>query len=99
LETQPFLKKETAMSNMWGRMGAPMVQPTKDELRQIISDQQNALANERLNVIALEGHVSTLKRKLDIAQHKLGEMVVLAALEEERANPPPESQPRFLRRA
>lgn len=85
------------MPNYWGRMGAPMIQPTKDELRQIISDQQDALANERLTVIALEASVSILKKKLDIAQRKIGETVIQAALEE-AAKLLSEPQTRLLRK-
>ena len=72
------------MPNYWGRMGAPMIQPTKDELRRIIYDQQNALAEERVKVIALEASVSLLRKKLDIAQHKLGEIFIESQMKSER---------------
>jgi hypothetical protein len=64
------------MSNDWGRLGAPMIQPTKDELRQIISDQQDALAEERAEVISLNSEVSALKKKLEIAQRLLGQQLI-----------------------
>jgi hypothetical protein len=31
------------MSNMWGRSGAPMIQPTKDEIRGWLSETRSEL--------------------------------------------------------
>jgi hypothetical protein len=69
-----------------------MIQPM-GELRQFISDQQDALARESVRVAAMEAQVLLLRKKLDNAQRKLGVIVIQVVLEEEAA------KPRFLRRA
>ncbi|RTL74114.1 MAG: hypothetical protein EKK36_11450 [Bradyrhizobiaceae bacterium] len=57
------------MANMWGRMGAPMIQPTKDELRNWLSEaRDNAKHHRRLRRIA--------EYKLQIATRTLGELVM-----------------------
>ena len=35
------------MSNMWGRSGAPMIQPTKDQFRWWLSEAHSELKEEK----------------------------------------------------
>ena len=74
------------MANYYGRSGAPMIQPTKDEYREWLSETGNQLREERrLRTIA--------EYKLRIATQKLGEMVLNSAVQEDLAiteeRPPP----------
>ena len=80
------------MSNMWGRSGAPMVQPTKDELRQWLSEARDHAKRERkLRNVAehkLEAATRllgtlTLEGKLTVPVERLGELVLRIAMEEE----------------
>lgn len=80
------------MSNMWGRSGAPMIQPTKDEIRSWLAEARSDLKDERrrrrtaeyklgvatrtLGTLALEG-------KIAVSLEKLGEMVLALAMEHE----------------
>ncbi len=82
------------MPNYWGRSGAPMIQPTKDELRQWLSEaradakQQRMLrrnaecqlgvATRKLGQLVLEG-------KITLPVEKIGQLVVDAAMDEEAA--------------
>jgi hypothetical protein len=73
------------MSNPYGRLGAPMIQPTKDEIRQWlyearrdaslqrslreIAEYKLELAKRKLGMLVLQG-------KIEIPVEKLGEMVL-----------------------
>ena len=50
------------MSNYWGRLNAPMKQPTKDQLRQELSIQKGLRAAERLQREAAEKKVRQLEQ-------------------------------------
>jgi hypothetical protein len=64
------------MPNYWGRSGAPMVQPTKDELRAIISEQMDALAEAEAHVLTLKVENLGLKKRLAIAEGLIGEKLL-----------------------
>ena len=67
------------MPNPWGRMGAPMVQPTKDELRGMIRNLRDERDNERERRELLEQELKTTKSKLDEAARLLGHQVIDAS--------------------
>lgn len=80
------------MSNMWGRSGAPMIQPTKNELREWLSEAQEKAKTERARRIHAEYELDVAKRKLgrlvlegkiSIPAEKLGEIVLRMAEAEE----------------
>jgi len=80
------------MSNMWGRSGAPMVQPTKDELRLWLAESRMELKKERNVRYVAEIKLETAMRKLGslvlegkiaVPVEKLGEVVLQIASEEE----------------
>ena len=89
------------MSNPWGRMGAPMIQPTKGELREIISDLQRANSELRIKLLAeLTSHGLT-KRKLETATRMVGELVDQSGVSRRslfRLNQNPEPQPEQVTR-
>ena len=61
------------MGNPWGRAGAPMVQPTKSEIRGWLADARQELKEERkLRRIA--------EHKLRVATEKLGQLVIDGAI-------------------
>jgi hypothetical protein len=62
--------------NYWGRLGAPMVQPTKDELLQMIEALQKEIVSERGQRRIAELKLSTANRRLDIAARMLGEHIM-----------------------
>ncbi|MBR0773876.1 hypothetical protein JQ625_03445 [Bradyrhizobium diazoefficiens] len=80
------------MSNMWGRSGAPMIQPTKDELRGWLrearadateqrrlrkhAEYKLGLATRALGSLVLEG-------KIEIPLEKLGQIVLEMRQDEE----------------
>jgi len=68
------------MANYWGRAGAPMIQPTKDELRHWLANTRTELKEER-------NQRQLAEYKLDIAKRKLGEMVLDSAIREDIALP------------
>lgn len=57
------------MANYWGRTGAPMIQPTKDEIRGWLAETQAELKAERNRRWVAE-------YKLQCATEKLGELVL-----------------------
>jgi hypothetical protein len=57
------------MANYYGRSGAPMIQPRKDEYRQWLSEARAELKDEQRRRRSAE-------YKLDIATQKLGELVL-----------------------
>lgn len=59
------------MANYWGRSGAPMIQPTKDELREIIADQREALADQGAKLISLLIENLALKNRVTLAEKLL----------------------------
>lgn len=81
------------MSNPWGRSGAPMIQPTKDEIREWLAEARTNLRDEKtrrrraeyrlgvatrtLGKLALEGKIP-----LPSVQ-AVGELVLQVAMEEE----------------
>lgn len=79
------------MSNMWGRSGAPMIQPTKNELREWLSEAQEKAKTEYARRIHAEYELDVAKRKLGrlVLEGKiaipteLGEMVLRTAKAEE----------------
>lgn len=73
------------MSNMWGRSGAPMIQPTKDELRQWLHESREKAKSERSLRIHAEYKLGVAKRtlgrlvlegKINIPIEKLGQFVI-----------------------
>jgi hypothetical protein len=79
------------MSNMWGRSGAPMIQPTKDEIRGWLSETRSELKAERARRRVAEYRLSVATRKLGelvlegkiaIPPEKLGEIVLQMAIDE-----------------
>jgi hypothetical protein len=72
-------------------MGAPMIQPTKDELRLWLSESRQEARDERQLRKAAE-------YKLNIAIRKLGEAVIEKALQEELTELESRPQPKLLRR-
>jgi hypothetical protein len=88
------LEKETAMSNMWGRSGAPMVQPTKNEIRSWLAEARNDLKDEsrRRRVAEYKLGLATrtlgtlvLEGKVAVPLERLGEIVLELAEEREVA--------------
>lgn len=80
------------MSNMWGRSGAPMIQPTKDELRTWLSEARQEAKKERnlrhvaeynLNLARRKLGTLVLEGKIAIPTERLGEMVIRMAAQEE----------------
>lgn len=79
------------MANYYGREGAPMIQPTKDQFRLWLSESQREAKEERRLRKDAE-------HRLDIAIKKLGEAVIEKALQDEMATLEPPPQPKLLRR-
>lgn len=79
------------MPNYNGRLGAPMIQPTKDELRHWLSETRVALRDERRLRAASD-------YRLRIATQKLGEMMLDAAIQEDLATVEDLPKPKLLRR-
>ncbi|MEA2772254.1 MAG: hypothetical protein QOD93_5216 [Acetobacteraceae bacterium] len=52
------------MPNYWGGSGAPIVQPTKHELRAIISEQLDLIAAAEADVLTLKAENLGLKSTL-----------------------------------
>lgn len=78
------------MSNMWGRSGAPMIQPTKDEIRSWLAEAQSDLKDERRRRRAVEYKLQiatrtlgtlALEGKIAVPLEKLGELVLELAVE------------------
>ncbi|MBR0722059.1 hypothetical protein JQ612_07830 [Bradyrhizobium manausense] len=76
------------MSNMWGRSGAPMIQPTKDELRQWLHEAREEADTERGRRVQAEHELKLARRKLGrlvlegkiaIPAEQLGEIVLRMA--------------------
>ena len=55
---------------------APMVQPTKDELRGIIRDQQSTIRELRTSLLVEQVNHGLTKLILEIATRKIGEFVI-----------------------
>jgi hypothetical protein len=79
------------MPNYYGRMGAPMIQPTKDEIRGWLSEAREELkterslrhyAEKRLNAATYKLGLLVLEGKLEIPVEKLGALAVDLAVEE-----------------
>jgi hypothetical protein len=79
------------MANMWGRSGAPMIQPTKDELREwlsearadlIVEDDRRRLAEYKLSVATRKLGELVLEGKIAIPAEKLGEIVLRMTMDE-----------------
>ncbi len=64
------------MPNYYGRMGAPMIQPTKDQFREWLTESQRE--NQQLKV-----RNAVLERRLAIATRKLGESVIDSEMQRE----------------
>jgi hypothetical protein len=82
------------MANYWGRSGAPMIQPTKDEIRQWLREARDECKDERRRRERAELHLNVAKRtlgqlvlagKIEVPSQKLGELVIRLAMEEEAA--------------
>lgn len=80
------------MSNMWGRSGAPMIQPTKNELRQWLGEARDKAKVEQGRRFRAEYELEIAKRKLGrlvlegkiaVPAEKLGEIVIRMAEAEE----------------
>jgi hypothetical protein len=80
------------MSNMWGRSGAPMIQPTKDQFREWLSEAHGQLKEERirrrlveykLNVATRKLGALVLEGKIAIPTERLGEIALQMAIDEE----------------
>jgi hypothetical protein len=63
--------------------GALMIQPTKDELRQIIADQQSELLSEQLSRWQAQRELEDVKKRLAIATRLVGEHVINEHLQED----------------
>jgi hypothetical protein len=72
------------MSNPWGRLGAPMVQPRKDDLWQWLREAQTDAADQRRARKAAEA-------KLEIAIRKLGELTLELGIRENQSSDPIEA--------
>lgn len=79
------------MPNYYGRMGAPMIQPTKDEIRGWLQEAREELkterslhryAEDRLSAATYKLGQLVLEGKLEIPVEKLGELAVNLAIEE-----------------
>jgi hypothetical protein len=64
------------MANYWGRTGAPMIQPTKDDLRQWLREAQTELEQERTERERERNRRRSVEYRLEIAAQKLGELVL-----------------------
>lgn len=80
------------MANYWGRAGAPMIQPTKDEIRQWLRDTRADLKDERRRREQAEFRLEVATRKLGqlalegkivIPPEELGRLVLRMAMDEE----------------
>jgi len=80
------------MPNYWGRMGAPMIQPTKDDIRRWLSEARTELKQERLQRQIAEYRLGVATRKLGelvlegkiaVPVQTLGEMVLQIAIEDD----------------
>jgi hypothetical protein len=92
------------MPNYYGRMGAPMIQPTKDEIRGWLREAREELkserdlrryAEDRLSAATYKLGQLVLEGKLEISVEKLGELAVNLALEE-RAEARRQERQKFL---
>lgn len=79
------------MANYWGRSGAPMIQPTKDELRGWLAEARTELKDERTLRRRVEYRLKfateklgqlVLEGKISVPTRKLGELVVNLAMDE-----------------
>ncbi len=84
------------MSNPFGRMSAPMIQPTKQELREIIDEQREELKQEQQRCRDLQKELDIMRRKLDAAANLLGNQLIEAKFQHEISTAT--TQPRLLRR-
>lgn len=80
------------MANYYGRAGAPMIQPTKDEYRGWLKEARDELRTERRRRERAEYRLGIATRKLgrlvvegkiDVPADKLGEVVLRMAMDEE----------------
>jgi hypothetical protein len=78
------------MANYWGRSGAPMIQPTKDQFRYWLSEAREELKEERrarqvteykLRIATQKFGELVLEGKLAIPTERLGELVLRIAME------------------
>ncbi len=79
------------MANYWGRSGAPMIQPTKDELRQWLSNARAEAREERAARRVAESELRTARQllgalvldgRIAIPAEKLGEFVIRMAADD-----------------
>src|SRR6202163_1117414 len=79
------------MPNYYGRMGAPMIQPTKDDIGGWLREAREELKTERVLRRCAEDRLSAatyklgqliLEGKLEIPIERLGELAVNLAVEE-----------------
>jgi hypothetical protein len=85
------------MPNYYGRLGAPMLQPTKDELRRRIRDLRTERDEERVQRIELQRKLDTTAERLDEAARLLGRQLIEASIKGDFILPAPEPL-RLLRR-
>src|SRR5258707_10295023 len=78
------------MANYWGRSGAPMIQPTKDELRQWLHEARAEAKEERTRRQQAEYQLGVatqvlgelvLQGKIAIPVQKLGELALQIAID------------------
>ncbi len=82
------------MPNYYGRLGAPMIQPSKDQFREWLSEAQKELKEETTRRRTAERNLGVAIRKLGalaldgtiaVPVERLGELVLQIAREEEAA--------------
>ena len=80
------------MANYWGRSGAPMIQPTKDEIRSWLAEARAEAKEERTRRQVAEFKLRTATKKLGelvlegkiaIPIERLGELAIQLAIDDE----------------
>lgn len=78
------------MPNYYGRLGARMIQPTKDQLRRTIRDLRAEREDERVQRKVLQQQLDAATDRLDEAARLLGRQLIEASIKGDFILPAPE---------